>query len=421
MGLRIAYLNSRYPALSHTFIEREVRMVREEGVEVHTFSIRRPGKPDLLGPIHKEEAMRTFYILDGKLLASALFWGLVTRPMGFVRAFLASQRISPPGIKARTLHLAYAIEAILLARELRRRGLYHVHVHMANNGAAVALLAAELDRFIRYSLTIHGSAEFFNVKDVNLKVKAQKASFVRCVSNFCRAQVMAWTDPEAWPRFHVVHTGLDVEDFPARPPARQGQELRILTVGRLEPIKGYHLLMEACKRLLEKGIEWRWDMVGDGPLRARLEKSARDLGLADRIQFSGAVGQDAIQAHFDRADLMVVSSFMEGVPVVLMEAMAKGLAVVSTNVAGVPELVDHGSTGLLVLPGSAEALADALERIASDVEFRCSSGQMAREKVARDFSIQSIGRQMAELFRKYSTVSGGTEGTSSTTEDHACK
>ncbi len=396
--LRIAYLNSHYPALSHTFIEREVREVRRQGLEVDTFSIRRPGKADLLGP-HREEAERTFYLLVRWPLVRALAVALLTRPLGLLRTVLAAQRLSPPGMKTRLLHCAYAAEAVLLAQELERRSLRHVHVHMANNGASVALLAGEFDSSLSYSLTIHGSAEFFDVKGVCLKAKAEKAVFVRCISNFCRAQVMAWTDPSVWPRFHVVHTGLDVDAFHPSLGGRNGS-LRILTVGRIDPMKGYHLLMEALNRLSGKGIDWRWDLVGDGPQRKSLERLAVEHGIQDRIRFSGAVGQDAIQDHYDRADLMVVSSFMEGVPVVLMEAMAKGLAVISTNVAGIPELIDPG-TGLLVVPGSAEALAAALERAARDPEFLRIAGRRSRQKIAEEFSIRSVGHQMVDLFHRY--------------------
>ncbi len=396
--LRIAYLNTRYPCLSHTFIEREVRALRSRGVEVHTFSIRRPVRDDVLGAAHEEAARGTVYILDGVIgLAAAQAWAIISRPLRFVRGIIAAQRLSPPGIRARLLHTAYLVEAVKLVREMRKRGVQHVHVHMANNGAAVAMLAAVVDPSMRYSLTIHGSAEFFNVETGRLRAKAEGATFVRCVSEFCRAQVMAWTSPTSWSRYSVVHCGVDIKRFSPRPPMMSGP-LRMLTVGRMEPVKGYPVLLMACSQLSAMGIEWQLDMVGGGPLRDSLECQARNLGIAGRIIFSGAVGQDAILEHFDQADVLVVSSFMEGVPVVLMEAMAKGLAVVSTSIGGVPELIEHGVNGVLVRPGSVELLTLALTRLARDRALLASFGEVARKRIVEEFSIETVGAQMSALF-----------------------
>lgn len=396
--LRIAYLNTRYPGLSHTFIEREVRALRSRGVQVDTFSIRRPVRDDVLSAAHNEAARETVYMVDGVLgLATAQAWAIISRPLRYVRGMIAAQRLSPPGIRARLLHTAYLVEAVKLVREMRKRGVRHVHVHMANNGAAVAMLAAVVDPSISYSLTIHGSAEFFNVETGRLRAKAEGATFVRCVSEFCRAQVMAWTNPTTWPRYCVVHCGVDIKRFSPRPPMLSGP-LRILTIGRMEAVKGYPVLLTACNQLSAMGVEWQLDMVGDGPLRASLECQARDLGIAGRIIFSGAVGQDAISKHFDQADVLVVSSFMEGLPVVLMEAMAKGLAVVSTSVGGVPELIEHGVTGLLVRPGSVESLTLALTRLARDRALLKSFGEAARKRIVEEFSIETVGAQMSALF-----------------------
>jgi glycosyltransferase involved in cell wall biosynthesis len=410
--MRIAYLNTLYPSLSHTFIEREVRALRENGVEVHTFSVRRPGRADTLSESHRRAASETVYLVDGiwpMLMAAGLM--LLRHPVRSVLGLLASQRLSSPGLKQRMRHLAYAVEAARLAREMRLRKLRHVHVHMANNGASVAMLACVLCPELTYSLTIHGSAEFFNVEPVRLKQKAENATFVRAISDFGKAQIMAWARPENWARFHVVHCGVCPSQYsPASP--RAGGPLRLVTLGRLVPIKGYSLLLEACGHLSEQGVDWTLEIIGDGPMRAGLERRAHELRIGDRVRFAGAVGQDDLPRRLDEAEVMVVSSFMEGVPVVLMEAMAKELAVVATAVGGIPELVTPGS-GWLVPPGSSESLAQALlEAVEHRTELR-SMGRRGRQRVVDAFSTDRLGREMTALFSKYLADGDASAGPSS--------
>lgn len=398
---RVAYLCTRYPALSHTFIEREVRAVRARGVEVHTFSIRPPTGADLLSARHVREARTTWYVLQRGRLALGLLRAALTRPWALLRALAAAQRLSPPGLRARALHCAYAVEAVVLAHELRARDLRHLHVHMATNAAAVALLATVFDRTLQYSLSIHGSEEFFDVRAFSLKSKVEGARFVRCISHFCRAQVMAWSSPEAWPGLHVVPCGLAPEEFAPAGSAPRDGPLRILTVGRLDPIKGYDLLLEACERLAREGVDFRLRMVGEGPMRERLESLVRSLGLGARVELMGALSQEGLRTHHEWAHVLVVSSFMEGIPVVLMEAMAKELAVVSTRVAGIPELVEDGASGLLVSPSSAEALLPPLRRLAAEPDLRAALGRRARARIREGYSVDEVGRKMARLLETY--------------------
>lgn len=403
----IAYLNTEYPSLSHTFIEREVRALRERGFEIQTFSIRPPGKHATLGGHHAKAADETFAILEKKSrLVTSSLGAFIKSPATWCRTIAAAMKLAPDGVKSRVTHLAYAAEAFVLAGELKRRGIEHVHVHMANNGAAVAKLACVYNSRLTYSLSIHGSAEFFHVDSWTLAAKVSDAVFVRCISDFCKAQVMIWTSPTIWDRFHVVHCGIDPEQFvPSEKPA--SGTLRLLTVGRFHPIKGYPLLLDACKALSDSGVEWSLDMVGDGGERARLETQAKSLGIAPRVKFSGAVGQDAIQRHFDEADVMVVSSFMEGVPVVLMEAMAKGLVVVSTNVGGIPELVDQGKSGALVTPGSSARLAEALVVCARERDRFPAMAVAGRAKIQSEFTVRHVADGMAALFARYAGQSPG--------------
>ncbi len=399
--VRLAYLNTEYPSLSHTFIEREVRSVRGTGIDVHTFSVRRPGRSGTLGAEHEAAARETFYLLDGlgRVLVD-LLWGKLRHPIRWMKTLLNGQRLSPPGLRARMLHAIYAVEAVRLVREMRRRGLAHVHVDMANNGAMVALLATVFDPGITYSVTVHGPSVFFNIEKNRLGAKVNGAMFTRCISHFCRGQVMTWADAAKWEHLHIVHCGVDTERFRPKP-KRTERPFRMLTVGRLAPVKGYEITLQACRVLTESGVDWRLDMLGDGPSRERLSRMARDLGIEERVKFHGAVGQDRIQEHFDRADALVVSSFLEGVPVVLMEAMAKELAVIATRIAGIGELVEEGVSGLLVNASSVTELAASMKRLGGDPRRLREYGRAGRQKVVEEFSHPGVGERMAELFHRY--------------------
>jgi colanic acid/amylovoran biosynthesis glycosyltransferase len=397
--MRIAYLNTRYPALSHTFIENEIRSVREQGIDVHTFSIRHPAEFDLLSHHHRNAEKNTFYILDG--IASfiiSIIHGL-HRPIQFLSCLLFAQKISPPGLKMRFLHMIYALESIRLALEMHKHSLGHIHVHMANNGATVALLACTYDRRLEYSMTIHGSDEFFHVDRFYLKTKTEKARFVRCISHFCRAQIMIWSSPDKWRDYHIVHCGVDIERFKLN---RKGNiKFTILFVGRLEPIKGLTVLLDAFEYLIKTGVDCQLDIVGDGPMEGVLSQKAKQMGLDGHVVFNGAVGQDEILIHYERAHVLVISSFMEGIPVVLMEAMASGLPVVATNVGGITELVENNSNGFVVPTGSVDKLFHALKMLADNRDRAIEMGIKGREKVIQEFSTANLGKQMFNLFDKY--------------------
>lgn len=403
----IAFLNTQYPSLSHTFIEREIRQLRRLGVLIEPFSIRPPGPLGTLGGHHAAAAGETTVLFESRIgLLSAAAVGLLSCPLSTARALWHSQRLSPGGLRQRLLHAVYAIEAVRLLRCLRLRDIRHVHVHMANNGAAVALLAARCDPSLTYSLSIHGSAEFFQVDSLILRAKVDSALFTRCISNFCRAQIMTFCSEERWNDLHVVHCGIDLAEFTPQShpsPAPQAHTtapgpLRLVTVGRLHSIKAYPLLVRACKALGDSGIEWTLDMIGEGSQRGAIEQAARSCGVQDRVRLLGPVAPDDLRARLGEYDALVVSSFMEGVPVVLMEAMASGLPVLATGVGGIPELVTHAVSGIIVPPGSAEALAEGLKQLAARRADFHAMGKAGRAAIAEHFSIEQTAQGMKALF-----------------------
>jgi glycosyltransferase involved in cell wall biosynthesis len=195
----------------------------------------------------------------------------------------------------------------------------------------------------------------------------------------------------------VIHCGVDTADFSPRP-RRAPERLQLLSIGRLVPAKGFHLLIEACQQLR---IMWELRIIGDGPLRAALGLHAERLGLGKQVELVGPAEETEVIRHLDSSDVLVVSSFNEGVPVVLMEAMSKELAVVATRISGIPELVEHEHTGLLVEPADPEALSQALSRLATDPELRSSLGRNARRKILAEFDIRDTAFRLREAFERY--------------------
>jgi glycosyltransferase involved in cell wall biosynthesis len=258
-------------------------------------------------------------------------------------------------------------------------------------------------------MTVHGPSEFYDVEGEALPQKARSATFVVCISDFARSQLMAFLEEREWDKLEIVHCGVDPGAF--APVSREGREgpLRLLAVGRLTQVKGQAVMLEAVSQLKARGIDVHVDVVGDGPRREALERLVVDLDVADRVAFAGAVGQDDIRGFYDRADAFVLSSFAEGVPVVLMEAMAAGLPVVAPGVMGVPELVRDGENGRLARPGRADEFAAAIAGLATAPDERRALGAAAREAVIREFNIADSAARLSELFSRYA---GGPSGVS---------
>jgi glycosyltransferase involved in cell wall biosynthesis len=302
-------------------------------------------------------------------------------------------------------HLFYFAEAILMWRWLRQAGARHLHVHFANAASMVALLYAtfaERDGG-SYSFTMHGPTEFDEVERFRLRDKVAGASFVACISDYARAQLMRLSDPSDWERLEIVHCGVDTERWTPADAEADGAGLRLLTVARLAPDKGLGLLLEAVAREVEAGLDVTLEIVGDGPDRDALEARSADLGLGERVHFAGAVGRDHIQDRYRAADALCLSSFAEGVPVVLMEAMALERPVIAPRVMGIPELVEDGVSGLLVAPGSLNALAGAIRRLAdANPETRARLGAAGRERVRESYELADSARRLETLFQRVS-------------------
>jgi colanic acid/amylovoran biosynthesis glycosyltransferase len=405
--VKIAYLCSEYPAISHTFVLREVEALRRLGAAISTFSVRRTRPDQLLSRADRIASQTTVAILPprwGRLLAA--HFGLAFRaPFAYLATLGLALRLAPAGLRGRLWQLFYFVEAVALWSECRKLGIRHIHAHLANAAADLALLAARVGSAVEpqrpwsWSFTMHGPTEFSDLRHYRLTEKLASARFVVCISDFARSQLMALSDPEAWDRLRVVHVGIPVEGFTrAGSPIPRNRNPAILYVGRLVPEKGQAVLLEAVAQLAERGHRAEVSLAGDGPLRPSLERLAEHLGIASRVSFLGAVGQDDLHALYEEASIFCLPSFAEGVPVVLMEAMAMGLPVVSTRITGIPELIEDGVDGLLVAPGRPDELAERLERLLDDPSLCRELGSRGREKVLREFDAERSAVQLYELF-----------------------
>ncbi len=398
--LRIAYLTGEYPRATDTFIQREVAELRKQGFEVETTSIRRTGVEHLVGSEQKEEAARTFYVLraaTNPLTSLRAHLRALRKPGTYFRALRLAWQTSPGGIRATLYQLFYFAEAVVLAAYLQDKCVRHLHNHIAKASCTVAMLCHEISG-IPYSFTLHGPDIFFEPIRWRLDEKIARASFTACISDFCRSQGMSFAHCDHWDRMHVVHCGIEPGRY-AEVGDRAGN--RLLFVGRLAAVKGLPVLFEALKAVIAQRPDTYLTLIGDGPDRAMLEVEARAMDLSDHVTFAGYKSQSEVAEVLQQVDALVLPSFAEGVPVVLMEAMAAGLPVVATQIAGIPELVEQGESGILVPPGDEKALEAAILRVLSDPSQAADMGARGRVKVARDFNIKAEAGWLGQLIRTY--------------------
>jgi len=393
----IVYLTGEYPRASHTFILREIAALRRLGLAIHPCTVRRTAPDELIGPEEEAARAETFHVLDAarnpfRLLSDHVA-AFLRAPGRYAAAFALALRTGRPGLRGGLWQVFYFLEAGVLARHVLKLGAAHLHNHFADSSANLAMITSALSG-VPFSFTLHGPAELFEPRSWRIDAKVARARFTVCISHFARSQAMLFSDRAHWRRLKVVHCGVELARYdPAPPPARDG--LHLLFVGRLTAIKGVFVLLEAAARADVPGL--RLTLVGDGPDRAALEAEAARLGVA--AEFLGFGSQGAVAEALARADALVLPSFAEGVPVVLMEAMASGRPVIATRVGGVSELVTDGESGFLVSPGDSAAFAAAIERLSvMDAAARAAMGAGGRDRVEAEFDVDREARRLARLF-----------------------
>lgn len=396
--MRIAYLINNYPKVSHSFIRREILALERKEIRIMRISLR--GWNDVL-PDREDQLEQgcTRYALRGgaPYLIIALARMALLRPVRLLRALSLVWRIGRRADRPLSVHLVYLAEACRIESWFRAADIQHVHVHFGTNSATVAMLVHALGG-PRWSFTIHGPEEFEKAKIIRLAEKVRCCEFVVAVSSFGRSQIYSLVEPQYWPKVHVVHCGLEA-DFSAVPPASPTIARRLICVGRLIRQKGHVLLIEAARRLAKLGTKFELVFAGDGEMRAEIEELIALYNLQTQVWVTGWLSSDKVREEILTARALVLPTFAEGLPVVIMEAMALRRPVISTFVAGIPELVQAGETGWLVPAGDVDALRDAMQECLGAPDEQLSKmGEAARTRVLERHNVDVSASQLAALF-----------------------
>ena len=396
----IAYLTGEYPRATDTFIQREVAQLRAQGFDIHTCSIRATDASHHVGPEQKAEHANTFQVqgvAKSPLRLMAAHARMLRAPGRWLGAAKLAWQTSPKGVKNRLWQFFYFLQSGVLADQMRRTGVQHLHNHFGNSSCTVAMLAAHMAG-LPYSYTMHGPMEFFEPHHWRIDAKIARASFVSAISHFSRAQGMLFSDARHWDRIKIVHCGVEPAQYGAETDRTPGKTL--IFVGRLAGIKGVPLLLEALMRLRDAHPDARLTLIGDGPERAELEAITQKMGLADIVTFTGYLGQKEVAEHLGRSDILVLPSFAEGMPVVLMEAMAARRPVIATRVAGVQELVEDGVSGRTIPPGDVDTLTASLDTLLSNPALCLEMGAAGRAKVEAEFDVSKEAAWLGTLFEQ---------------------
>jgi colanic acid/amylovoran biosynthesis glycosyltransferase len=397
---------SRFPRLSETFVLLEILALEDRGVHVEVFPLLR-GDSDS-HPEAEPLAARAHYFpfFSGPILASQFHY-LVRHPRRYLGALWTAVSGTAGSLNFFAGAIAIFPKVAHAARVMSDLGVTHVHCHFANHPALAGLIIHRLTG-IPYSFTAHGSD--LHVDRRMLCEKVEAASFVATISGYNQDLISEECGPAARSKVHVVHCGVDVELFRPSTPNGDGDasagdgEISILSVGTLREVKGHRHLIAACAALVADGVPFRCTIVGEGEERSRLERQIADAALSDRVLLAGAMDRHRVLALLRSMEVFVAPSSpdsegrREGIPVVLMEAMACGLPVVSSRISGIPELVEDGVSGLLVEPGDVGGLAAVITRLAGDRALRERLGRAARARVVESFNIEKSVCRLEDLF-----------------------
>ncbi|MEK7424919.1 MAG: glycosyltransferase [Actinomycetota bacterium] len=402
--MKISYLSTHYPFVSHTFIQREILALQHLGLEVFPIALNKAHQSDLLTEIDRREAARTFYVKG--LGRARIVGGLLST---FARHPLATGRGLRRALKDTRFDVSYAVkrvlqfmEAVLVWRHSIKHDTTAIHAHFGQAPATVARFAAafgnDVGRGVRtWSVTIHGWHEFVTEDSSDLKRKIDTADLVVGISDFTRAQLMRIGDPSRWHHLAVVRCGLALAEFPRRPDQPIGDVPLIVVTARLSPEKGHLVLVEALSILRSRGVAMQARFIGSGPFGDEIAAAAVRFGVDDIVEFTGPLPPGEVAAELGAADIFCLPTFAEGLPVSIMEAMAIGVPVVTTYISGIPELVIDGVTGWVVPAANAELLADKLEQV--NGPDRLAIIQAARQRVECRHDIASNAPQLAAHLR----------------------
>jgi glycosyltransferase involved in cell wall biosynthesis len=401
---KIGYLATHYPSVSHSFILREVLALEALGLDIERMAINPAPEDDVLTDVDRAERRRTFYVKaqPKARILGALWRAFRAKPSALPSAAVMAVRSAGFDLKAGLWRLLQLVEATIVWDHCELTGVRHVHAHFGQVPATVAWFTAELGNRIgddewTWSVTVHGWHEFVNERDAALRQKVAAASFVVCISDYTRSQLMRISDPRHWEKLHVVRCGIDTAAFAQRSERGVNRPPRALMVARLSPEKGHLVMLEAVKLLADRGRHVELDLVGPGEYGDELREIAKRFGIADRVHFLGACTPNEINQQLRNTDVFCLPSFAEGLPVALMEAMAVGVPVITTYISGIPELVIDNWTGMIVPAGRADMLASCIERLCDDPELYASIVAAGRAKVEEQHELARNAPALAAL------------------------
>lgn len=403
--MKLAYLVNTYPRASHTFIRREIQALERIAVPVHRFAMR-SDRDALVDAADIAEDYRTEHVLEMglmRLLTTLIGW-IIGHPWQSLRALALAWACGargaggPAGTGGRRRHLIYLVEAAYIARRCKDEGIAHLHAHFGTNSATVAMLAHSLGG-PQFSFTVHGPEEFDAPLALSLRQKIESAQFVVAISSFGRSQLCRWVGAKHWDKIKIVHCGIEPDRFPRPLPLPQGGP-QLVAIGRFSAQKGFALLVEAMAIASPSLPDLRLTLVGDGEMRPEIAELIKKYGLGPRITLAGWQDEAGVRKALDAAQALVLPSFAEGLPMVLMEAMANGRPVIATAIAGVPELVNR-DCGWTVPAGDAMALASAIHALSQmPPERLVEMAQAARARVFERHDIDHLASALAAHFRE---------------------
>jgi len=399
---KISYLISKYPAISHTFILREILHLKQMGFELLTASVNESDRER--ARLTEEECAEqdcTFYIKKAGIgvALKSLFSLLLRRPLKFLQAEGYAIKTAGLDLKKQVFHQFYLAEAMIVANWMDANESSHLHVHFASATATVGIFVKKLND-CALSITVHGPDEFYQTGHYLIEEKIIVADKIFCISDFARSQLMKLSEFEHWGKFQICRLGVDVETF--KKISRDDNDTpKILSVGRLCPAKGQHLLIQAARILADRNVDFKVVLVGDGPDADSLKALAAKLDVEGYVNFVGSVNHDEVQDYYNQCDIFCLPSFAEGIPIVLMEAMAKEIPCVTSRIVGIPELIDDQVDGLLTPASNIDALADALEALLKNDNLRRELGERARAKVIDKYHLEKNMTFYGEKFKEY--------------------
>ena len=399
INVRITYLINQYPKVSHTFIRREILALERLGHEIQRVALRGWDEK----PIDSQDILeqtKTVYVLKNGILSLLLsaFKCLLQKPSNFFSALWLAIQMGIRADRPLIFHLVYFLEACQVYLETKQFNSQHLHAHFGTNPSEIAMLVNTFGG-LPYSFTVHGPEEFDRPQFLKLSEKIDRAKFVVAISSFGRSQLMRWVSFDNWYKIKIVHCGLE-PDFFSIPAVSIPAKPSLVCVGRLCEQKGQLLLVEAVKTLSEQQVEVELTLAGDGEMRTEIESLIAKYQLEDKVIITGWISSEAVRAHILASQVLILPSFAEGLPVVIMEAMSLRRPVISTYIAGIPELVQHGENGWLCVAGDITALSNTIrEALSTPVARLQEMGDAAFASVIARHHIDSEAAKLAECMK----------------------